>query len=89
MALIDDLVALSRVTKGPPCKLRLWLDTLDATTRDQVCEAFRDHRVLHRVLADWIREQPDGPTITASNISHHRTGGCTGCARAGYDVVRP
>lgn len=89
MALLDDLIERSRVTKGPLCRLKTWLDTLDAKTRDQVCEAFRDHRVLHRVLADWIREQPDGPTITASNISHHRTGNCTGCARAGYDVVRP
>jgi hypothetical protein len=89
MALVDDLVERSRITKGPLCRLKLWLDGLDTKAQQQVCEAFRDHRVLHRVLSDWIREQPDAPQISASNVSHHRTGNCAGCARAGYDLVRP
>jgi hypothetical protein len=54
-----------------------------------VCEAFRDQRVLHRVLGEWVSQQPDAPKISASNISHHRTGACTGCRTAGYDLVRP
>lgn len=86
MALADELADLSRITKGPACRLKVWLDGLDAKQRSEVCDAFRDHRVLHRVLADHIRA--NGPTITASNISHHRTGNCTGCRQAGYDLTR-
>lgn len=87
MALLDMLVERSQVKKGPACKLRTWLDTLDAKQREQIAEAFRDQRVLHRVLADWISEQPDAPKATASNISHHRNGNCAGCAS--LNLVRP
>lgn len=88
MNLAQTLAELSEVKKGPQCKLGGWLSALEAQQRNDIEEAFGDQRVLHRVLAEWITSQDGAPKITASNISHHRTGACAGCKHAGFNLTR-
>ena len=89
MSIADELAKSSEVLKKPRCRLSAWLELQKPQRRDEIMEAFRDHRVMHRVLADWIKSQPDGYPITASSVSHHRNGDCGSCKRAGHDLIRP
>lgn len=85
--LADQLAEIS-VVKGPACKIGTWLAAQSEKHRADIEQAFRDKRVMHRVLAEWITSQDGAPKITASSVSHHRSGDCASCKRTGYHLER-
>lgn len=72
-SLLDRARAL-QARKGPPCTLRVLLESLDATERADLEAVVADGAINATTIAALLRE--DGRPIGEDTIRRHRTGRC-------------